>query len=179
VSCFADQVYPIQALARYSSTFGDEGALTAATSAAARICDVMGEGGQWWWHYDTRTGEVVEGYPVYSVHQDSMAPMALFDLADAGGPLHDEPIMRGLGWLETSPEIGGSLVDPSEGIIWRKVGRGDPAKIVRATRAVTTRLRPASRPRFVNMVFPPGVVDWESRPYHLGWILHTWMRGTG
>ena len=33
--------------------------------------------GQWWWHYDVRDGSVVERYPVYSVHQHAMAPMAL------------------------------------------------------------------------------------------------------
>ena len=60
------------------------------------ICELQGPDGQWWWHYDTRTGKVVEGYPVYSVHQDSMAPMALLDLEDAGGPQHSEAITRGL-----------------------------------------------------------------------------------
>lgn len=177
VACFADQVYPIQALARHARVFGDDGSLRIAGTCAARICEVMGEKGQWWWHYDTRTGSVVEGYPVYSVHQDSMAPMALLDLAEAGGELHTEAIRSGLLWLAASPEIGGSLVDEEEGIIWRKVGRREPAKLVRAVRAATTRIRPGTRLGALDTLFPAGTVDEESRPYHLGWILRAWMRG--
>ncbi|GAB3883503.1 hypothetical protein GCM10027612_15740 [Microbispora bryophytorum subsp. camponoti] len=85
VGCFADQVYPLQALARLHAAVGDADALAAAEQVAAGICAAQGAEGQWWWHYDARTGAVVEGYPVYSVHQLAMAPMALLDLADAGG----------------------------------------------------------------------------------------------
>ena len=94
VACFADQTYPLQALARaHAGGDGDPEALAASEACAARICELQGDGGQWWWHYDARTGGVVEGYPVYSVHQHAMAPTALFDLADGrrhrlrrGGP---------------------------------------------------------------------------------------------
>ena len=63
VSCFADQVYPIQALARFHRAFGDGEALRASNACAARIVELQGDGGQWWWHYDARNGSVVEGYP--------------------------------------------------------------------------------------------------------------------
>ena len=46
---------------------GGEGRARAAWST---ICTVQGNSGQRWWHYDSRTDRVVEGYPVYSVHQD-------------------------------------------------------------------------------------------------------------
>ena len=82
---FAAQVYPIQALARLHRSADDQEALAVANSVAAAICTAQGEAGQWWWHYDGRTGGVVEGYPVYSVHQHAMGPMALLDLAEAGG----------------------------------------------------------------------------------------------
>ena len=80
VGCFADQVYPIQALARLAAADGDAVAMGAANRCAAAICAVQGSAGQWWWHYDARDGSVVERFPVYSVHQHAMAPMALFDL---------------------------------------------------------------------------------------------------
>lgn len=84
VSCFADQTYPLQALAlAHASGDGDAEALAAAEACAQRICELQGDGGQWWWHYDARTGGVIEGYPVYSVHQHAMAPTALFDLTDS------------------------------------------------------------------------------------------------
>ena len=56
VGCFADQVYPIQALARYYAATGDERALAAANRCAERIVELQGSAGQWWWHYDVRNG---------------------------------------------------------------------------------------------------------------------------
>ncbi len=84
VGSFADQVYPIQALARLHGSAADPEALAVANAVAKVICDAQGPAGQWWWHYDSRTGGVVEGYPVYTVHQHAMAPMALLDLAERG-----------------------------------------------------------------------------------------------
>ncbi|MCH8302032.1 MAG: hypothetical protein IH912_04705, partial [Proteobacteria bacterium] len=102
VSCFADQVYPIQALARYHLAVHDDRALEIANSCAAQICRLQGDGGQWWWHYDARNGSVIEGYPVYSVHQDAMAPMALLDLFDAGGTDFAAEIREGLRWMDSA-----------------------------------------------------------------------------
>jgi hypothetical protein len=67
VGSFAAQVYPVQALARLHRSADDPQALAAAESVAAAICAVQGQSGQWWWHYDSRTGGVVEGYPIYTV----------------------------------------------------------------------------------------------------------------
>jgi hypothetical protein len=182
VSCFADQVYPIQALARLHATEADPTALAAADACAARICDLQGGGGQWWWHYDSRTGGLVEGYPVYSVHQHGMAPMALFDLAEAGGRDHGEELLRGLRWMTDVPELGGaasevSLIDDDAALTWRKVYRGDPRKIVRGARGLATRVRPGRRLAFVDTVLPARAVDHECRPYELGWLLFAWLGG--
>ena len=172
VGCFADQVYPIQALAR----LGDDQAVAAAEAVAERICAAQGEDGQWWWHYDARTGGVVEGYPVYSVHQHAMAPMALLDLADAGGKNHLDSIARGVRWLTGPPETGQSLLPADAPVMtWRKVARKDPRKAVRGVRAATTRLRSGWRIGSLDRVFPPVTVDRECRPYELGWLLHTWL----
>ncbi|MEU5878058.1 hypothetical protein [Spirillospora sp. NPDC047279] len=172
VGCFADQVYPVQALAR----LGDELSLEGAARVAATICAAQGAGGQWWWHYDARDGGVVEGYPVYSVHQHAMAPMALLDLADAGGPSHLDAIARGVRWMTRPPETGESLVLGGDPVMtWRKVARKDPRKAVRGVRAATTGLRPGWRLAPLDRAFPPVAVDRECRPYELGWLLHTWL----
>src|SRR5437660_681979 len=85
-----------------------------ASSAAARAgpargaratCQTQGDAGQWWWHYDYRTGRLLEGYPVYAVHQDSMAPMALFAAARVAGRHFDDAIGIGLDWLCAAPEL--------------------------------------------------------------------------
>jgi hypothetical protein len=175
LACFADQVYPIQALARNHRVFQDPESLEIANRCAARICRLQGEAGQWWWHYDVRTGEVLEGYPVYSVHQDAMAPMALLDLLDAGGADHSEAIRRGLRWMESAPEIGRTLIEDDLALIWRKVCRAEPGKLVRALRATASLVHPRLRLEWLDAIFPPRSVDHESRPYHLGWILFAWL----
>ncbi|HEY5984974.1 MAG TPA: hypothetical protein VIV12_01135 [Streptosporangiaceae bacterium] len=175
VGSFADQVYPVQALARLHASGGDSEALAAANAVASAFCRAQGDAGQWWWHYDSRTGAVVEGYPVYSVHQHAMAPMALLDLAEAGGTEHLAAICRGLQWLARPPETRENLTLGQLGIVWRKVARADRGKTVRGLRAAATRLRPGLRLSALDRLFPPCVVDHECRPYELGWLLYTWL----
>jgi hypothetical protein len=175
VACFADQVYPTQALSRYHAAFDAPSALSAATRCGEKICDLMGPNGQWWWHYDSRNGNVIEGYPVYSVHQDAMGPMALLDLQDAGGPDFSDEIRRSLAWMEEASEVGHTLIDEEQGVIWRKVGRAEPGKLTRSIRAGTSLVHEGLRLRPLDSLFPPTRIDYESRPYHLGWVLDTWL----
>lgn len=174
VSCFADMVYPIHALSNYARMTGNRRALEAATRCAARICHAQGSAGQWWWHYDSRTGDVIEGYPVYAIHQNAMGPMALFALKEAGGTDFTGPLQKGLDWLAHSPEIGASLIDPEADLIWRKVARREPGKLSRYLQAAASRLHPALRVPGMNALFPPVAIDYENRPYHLGWLLYAW-----
>ena len=175
VCCFADLVYPLHALAWYAELFSDAEALETAVGCAGAICASQGPDGQWWWHYDRRSGEVVERYPVYAVHQDAMAPMALFALESAAAIGAHSAIARGLGWLAHAPELeSGSLIDERAGLIWRKVARREPAKLSRYAQAAASRLHPALRIPGLDILFPPRVVDHEDRPYHLGWLLHAW-----
>jgi hypothetical protein len=175
VSCFADLVYPVLALAQYGARVGDDRAIACALAGAQTMCRHQGPDGQWWWHYDYRTGEVLERYPVYAVHQDSMAPMALFAAAEAAGTTFDSAIGRGLRWLASAPELGGgSLIDRSAGVIWRKVARREPAKLSRYLQAGASRLSPHLRTPGLDLLFPPEAIDYEDRPYHLGWVLYAW-----
>lgn len=182
VACFADQVYPIQALARLHHSGADPTALAVARTAAEQICRLQGPDGQWWWHYDARTGEVIEGYPVYTVHQHAMAPMALLDLTEAGGGDYGEPIRRGLRWLLGPAELGAAadrmLLD-EEGLTVRKVYRGDPHKVVRGLHTVTTRARSGLRLPVVNRLYRPTSLDRECRPYEFGWLYFAWLANLG
>lgn len=177
VGSFADQVYPIQALSRLAAASGDRSALEAAEACASVICRHQGISGQWWWHYDIRTGDVVEGYPVYSVHQHAMAPMVLFELLEAGGTDYRSQIVRGLRWFEGRPEVNLDLISEEHGVIWRKVGRREPGKAVRSISAITTALSPGAHIPGLDRIFPPREVDYECRPYELGWILYAWLSG--
>lgn len=174
IACFADLVYPIQAMSHYHRSTGDAKAIQAAVRCAETMCRLQAPDGQWWWHYDVRTGQVVEGYPVYSVHQDSMAPMALHALRQACGRGFSQSIRLGLAWLDHAAEIDGSLLDRENDLIWRKVARKEPGKLSRKLHAAASRVHPSLRAPLIPSVFRPGQIDYETRPYHMGWILHAW-----
>jgi hypothetical protein len=175
VACFADLVYPVHALSRYARLTGDGRARDVVQRVAQNMCELQGRDGQWWWHYDVRTGRVIEGYPVYAVHQDSMAPMALLEAQEATGVPTSHAIRRGLDWLERSPELGGgSLIDVRHDIIWRKVARREPNKLSRRLQAAASGVHDALRVPGLDMTFRPNRIDFEDRPYHLGWILYAW-----
>jgi len=177
VSCFADLVYPIQALSYYHLATGDAPAAEAAIQCARHTCQLQGSAGQWWWHYDVRTGRVLERYPVYAVHQHAMAPMALFALAKACGQDCSASIRKSLYWLDRPAESTGSLIDTARRVIWRKVARREPRRLVRGLQAMASSLHPSLRAPAVELLFPPVAIDYETRPYEMGWILHAWPVG--
>ena len=174
VSCFADLVYPTHALAHYSRRASDRAALQAANRCAEQFSNLQGDAGQWWWHYDVRTGAVVEGYPVYSVHQHAMGPLALIAAQDAGGSNFIEPLIKGLKWMKSCPELnGGCLMDSANDIMWRKVARKEPNKLSRMMQGAASSVHPRLR---APAMFSPGAIDFEVRPYELGWLLYAFPR---
>lgn len=161
---FADQVYPIYSFSRYSQAFGSKEALDRASECAHRICALQGSRGEWWWHYDASSGDVAEGYPVYSVHQHGMAPMALCALSDASGEDFDRSIHRGLQWITGDNDLGYDMRDNHFSVIWRCHHHPTPggpylrviADVVGLHRKQTRRLTALQ----------------ECWPYELGWALY-------
>ena len=167
VATFADQVYSIQALA-LTSIGGDDGrALEVASGSAGRMVELQGDRGQWWWHHDPRDGSVSGAYPVYSVHQVGMAPMALRTLTLAGGPDFARAIGASRAWVSEN-ELGVDLVDREAGTIWRSIERADgrPGRLARHARALLGGRddRPGSTPARLR-------VNYETRPYEWAWSL--------
>jgi hypothetical protein len=107
-----------------------------------------------------------------------MGPMGLLALRDAGGADCTPAIRRGLEWLAAAPELlGASLIDADADLIWRKVARREPRKAVRYLQATASRVHPGLRVPGVDVVFPATAIDYEDRPYHLGWLLYAWRGG--
>ena len=172
VTCFADCVYPVMAMSHYHRARGCDKALDTARRCADTMCALQGAGGQWWWHFDVRTGRVVERYPVYAVHQDAMGPMALLDFHDAGGDAHWDAVHKSILALDQPSRIKQSLIDTDADVIWRKRARREPGKFCRAAQALASRIHPGLRAPLTDVLFPPVCTDFESRPYHMGWILY-------
>lgn len=174
VACFADQVYPILALANYGRHFHDLRSSDVAVAVADTICRLQGPQGQWWWHYDVQTGKVAEEYPVFSVHQHGMAPMALFAVDAVVGTDHRPYIEKGLVWLDGQNELNEQMIESDKGIIWRDIHRREIGKMFRLIRGllVTTGLTGTHRLAGKNLF--GYVINRECRPYELGWLLYAW-----
>lgn len=169
---FADQIYAVHALSLIARRREHAAALEVATRVAEVLISCQRDDGAWPWIYDVRSGSVVEPYRLYSVHQDAMAPMALFELAEAGGPAEARAAaLRGLEWVWGRNELGESLLDREAGLLCRSInraGRRDRAALWLNSAAALTLGRP--------LVGAGGRVELErtDRPYHLGWVLEAW-----
>lgn len=174
IACFADQVYPILALCTYGQFFEDNQCIEVAQKTVERICRLQGPLGQWWWHYDTEEGKICEEYPVFSVHQDAMAPMAIMASDRLTGQNHSREIERGLRWLWGQNELNECLVLYDAGIIWRDIEKRELAKISRSVRALLCVANLKLLHTLAGRSFLGFCINHECRPYHLGWILYAW-----
>ena len=171
VACFANQIYPVMALAVHARRTGCRKSREVAEAVADHVCDKQGRLGQWWWLYDARDGQVVDGYPVYSVHQDGMAPMALLEVTQAGGRSYADEIALGMDWVFGENELDQRMVLEKCGLIQREIhlrGIGRVRRMIRGTLwccGWQSNGRTGSSRRSY-------VVNPECRPYHLGWVLY-------
>jgi hypothetical protein len=162
---FADQVYPAYAFSAYSRAFDTGEALDIAHACCTKICDLQGSLGQWWWHYDAVSGRVAGRYPVFTVHQEGMAPMALFEVGRRTGTDFTEPIYRGLQWNAGNNELCRDMVDWQRNIIWRSIYRGGLSGRMEEVLGLAG-IGPGRRA-------PHGLkLRREGRPYCLGWLLY-------
>jgi hypothetical protein len=174
IACFADQVYPILALANYGRRFHDSQSSDTAVAVAETICRLQGPMGQWWWHYDVQTGKVAEEYPVFSVHQHGMAPMALLAIDETASTDHTKYIEAGLMWLTGQNELSLTMIQPQQGVVWRDIYRREIGKMFRFVRGGLSLAGLNRAHRLMGGRWLGHVVNTECRPYELGWLLYAW-----
>jgi hypothetical protein len=174
IGSFADQVYPIYAMTRFSQAYQEEAALQMALQTGRGLCEAQGSLGQWWWHYDSLSGRVLEGYPVFSVHQHAMGPMTMFALGEAAQCDFTPWIYRGLQWIKAENELGFNMEDDSAQVIWRCQFR--PTSQVKTYLKAAFNLGSANTPYEAKNDLK---VLFECRPYELGWLLYAFAGRTG
>jgi hypothetical protein len=180
ITSFASQVYPLLGLASLYSLRGESPA-PALRQTAEHLVEAQGSLGQWWWLYAPSTATVLEGYPVYSVHQDGMAFMGLLPVEKLGEGSYREALTLGVEWLDGRNELALSLVDEQPPFICRNIQRvgsdaDAPFGISRANfyRTVARSLRPGSVGDQTAAVPEQLEPLRECRSYHLGWLLYAY-----
>lgn len=161
---FADQAYPIYALAKFSQAYGDDRAIKMATDCALALCEVQGPLGQWWSNYDSSSGQVTERFPVFSVHQYGMGPMALLELGEAIYSDFSPWIYKGLQWIEDN-ELGIDMQDDSGNVVWQCIERAAVWRYWNLAVSLFLGRRERESHKGLRPVF-------ECRPYELGWLLY-------
>jgi len=170
---FADQADSIYALVTFARAFDIEEPLADALNCANVIRALQGDKGQWWFLYDKRSCRVVNHYPVRSIYQDGLAPMALMTLEEATGQKFQEAVCKGLSWIAGANELGADLRDFERGVIWESI----------ALKSRIAGLRNAGL-RNVGLSFGHKghtngknlQVCFEARPDHFGWLLYALSR---
>ncbi len=169
---FADQIYAVYALTHAAGVLKEEKSLRMAERCAQKLITLQGNMGQWWWHYNAPRGTVLQKYPVYSVHQDAMAPFALEALSRATGSDYTVAAQKGMEWIAGNNELREQMVAPSGNFVKRGIERIKPMKYLCRLFVLPT--------YFNSDAAPPGsfdhpsllrVMDWEYS-YHLGWLLY-------
>jgi hypothetical protein len=116
--------------------------------------------GGWPWLYRVASGQAVADYPLYTVHQDAMAPMFLLPAMDLGLGSARTAMEKSLAWVANTHSLN---ADPL--MLTRAHQRPGDGRLMRGIWAMLAHRR--REPRHV------GVIDgWRS--YHIGWMLAVW-----
>ncbi|MEZ4703110.1 MAG: hypothetical protein R2834_22475 [Rhodothermales bacterium] len=167
---FPDQAFSAYAFSRYARAFGDEASLHVARQVADRLVMNQGPIGQWWWRYDTTDGRVVDQYPVLSVHQYAIAPMALVEVSLLTGEDYADALIASLAWVRFGNERKVDLVDTKRKVVWDGLQRTRYTSYVR-------QLAPGRLFSRGGAAAARAAVIEECRPEHLGWLLYALSGG--
>ncbi len=163
IGTFSDQVYSIYAFTMYAKVFHNKEALMIAMECADKLTGKQGEYGQWWWHYDSTTGKVISKYPVYSVQQDALAPMAFLAVQRATGKNYTDYINKGINWLFSNNELRAKIVNENKKIIYRSISVNN---FTRYFNILVSSIFRFNFPKKVKLK-----ISKKAYLYHYGWLL--------
>jgi len=173
---FGGYVYFLRAMHEASRTYDDAEAAALFRKGVDHALDIQGPLGEWPWLMNVRTGQAFDVYPVFSVHQDSMAMLFLLPALDGEVPGVAEAVRRSMAWVFGANELGIEFYRQDPFFAYRSIERAD-----RAPRA-----RRYLRSLSYTMTRRPGSfssarvrLNDECRSYHLGWILYAWSSRLG
>jgi hypothetical protein len=170
---FVSLVYFLRSIHEAAVTLGDAHAMRLFERGVDNALALQGPDGEWPWMLDNRTGAIVDPYPLFTVHQDSMAMLFLHPAEDRGQVGSREAIDRSLEWVFGENELGRRMFSEKPFFAYRSIERDEGiARLRRYARSMRPR-----RTRSESWPFPARVrLNDECRSYHLGWLLYVWSR---
>jgi hypothetical protein len=167
---FGSVVYFLRAMHEYGDAFENMEARGLFTACVQRVLALQGEDGAWPWMIDVRTAAPIDIYPIFSVHQDSMAMLFLFPAQRYGIAGIDAAVERSFRWNLGPNELEAEMLH-HEPYAWfyRSIEREERwPRARRYLRGLGPRARgyPA-RSSHVRL-------NRECRSYHPGWVLYAW-----
>jgi len=169
VVSFGSSVYFLRALYEYGSTFQHDRSLDLFDRGVQAMIDIQGPLGEWPWLIDVASGAVVDPYPIFAVHQDSMAMLFLHPALDRDAPRAAEAIARSVAWMAGENEVATPMIRREPVVAYRSLERRDRAPRMR--RYMRALRGPAKVKGWRHAVVR---INRECRSYHLGWILYVW-----
>jgi hypothetical protein len=185
---FGGVTYFLRSVKDVAECTNDEYAGAVFRELVLRVIATQGPFGEWPWHYDSRTGRVLEGYEIYAVHQVAMAMLFLLPAMRAGIVEAEPSIRRSYRWILGANELGipmfhedpfmpyrsirrrmGALAPASRSRIQgaaRMMERGRAWLLADSRRALGL---PARAARTSSLE-----VNSECRSYEVGWMLYVW-----
>ena len=170
---FATEIYSVlAALADHHGRVGnDSDSISEARQLADLLIELRREDGGWPWIYHAEKSAVVEPYQIYSVHQDAMAPMAMFALTDATGDMsYARSAVEGLPWCFGQNEMNFNFYDSEKQFAHRAIKRKGWADRIE----LWSNTALAVSPWQTRLKLGAAEINATCRPYHLGWVLEAW-----
>lgn len=168
---FGSLTYFLRAMHEAATAFGDEQAASLFSGGVRRALGLQGPQGEWPWLLHVGSGDPIDAYPIFSVHQDSMAMLFLLPALDAGEPGVAEGIDRSLAWCFGENELGAEFYRSAPFSAARSIERPEGERrlqrYLRFLAYTVTRRSGGFGARNTR-------VNEECRSYHLGWILFAW-----
>jgi hypothetical protein len=169
---FGSTVYFLRSMHEYAQLSGSDQAERLFVDGVSRVLGLQGPSGEWPWIISVGSARAVEFYPVFGVHQDSMAMLFLHPALDKDVPWTREAIERSFAWALGQNELGIPMLMSQPHFAYRSIERAEPlGRELRYVRALTNiMMGRSSRVAMGTRVR----INPECRSYHLGWILYAW-----
>jgi hypothetical protein len=173
VVSFGAVTYFLRALHEAAVGLEDETADDLYRAGLARTLALQGSLGDWPWMIDPLTGSTLDRYPVFSVHQDSMAMLFLLPSLDRGLTGIEPAIEKSLAWSFGENELARAMyTDDPLFFAYRSIERRERAP--RARRYLRSSVRLLEAGDAESLPARKLRLNPECRSYHLGWILYAW-----